>query len=365
MADTKRALTVYIGRFSPFHNGHAATLERALRLSERVLVIIGSAFGPRDIKNPWSYEERHRMIMSWANVYGPYPNLSVVGQQDHPYNNQKWLADIQQHVWATGVEGEVYLTGADRDDSTFYLKQFPQFKQDLVEEDTKVSRLLSATSIRDLYFGQTLNGRQLTTDEVDKVNGVFLPQTTTDMLSFFRGVEAYENLVEEYRFQQEHDRKWSAAPYTPTFNTVDAVVVQTGHVLLVRRRNAPGRGLWALPGGYLKPSEWMVDSAVRELVEETKIDVPKPVLYGSIKGDQVFDAPGRSCRGRVITRAFLFKLPDHVVKGRLSLPKVKGSDDAAKAKWFPLADLRTMRDKIFEDHHTIIETLIAKLNDNQ
>jgi bifunctional NMN adenylyltransferase/nudix hydrolase len=109
----------------------------------------------------------------------------------------------------------------------------------------------------------------------------------------------------------------------------------------------------------------MLDAAVRELCEETKIDVPKPVIYGSLKDDHIFEAPGRSLRGRIITRAFLFKLPEYVVDGKVVLPKVKGSDDAEKAKWFPLSEVLEMSDKLFEDHHAIIETMIARLKEKR
>lgn len=367
----QRGLTVYIGRFSPFHKGHAHTITRALRLSKRVLIIIGSARKPRDIKNPWTFEERREMITNWwkANVdeIKSGAELIIVGQRDHPYSNQRWLAEVQQLVAEANsdLNGDVYLTGSDRDDSTFYLKEFPTYKQDLVTENRDISRFLSATSIRDLYFGQRINNRLLLEREVDELNGVFLPVTTSQYLAQFRLTDEYKTLVMEYEFQVEHDRRWSAAPYTPTFNTVDAVVVQTGHILLVKRRNAPGKGLWALPGGYLNSQEWMLDAAVRELCEETKIDVPKPVIYGSLKDDHIFEAPGRSLRGRIITRAFLFKLPEYVVDGKVVLPKVKGSDDAEKAKWFPLSEVLEMSDKLFEDHHAIIETMIARLKEKR
>lgn len=369
-----KRLTVYIGRFSPFHKGHAETLRQALQRSDRVLVIIGSAFKPRDIKNPWTFEERRDMILEWwislmnlPTASRPCGELVIVGQRDHPYSNQRWLAEIQQHVSDANatLNGDVYLTGSDRDDSTFYLKEFPSYKMDLVTEDRKVSQYLSATGIRDIYLGGKLNKRPLELREIEELNRVFMPETSANFLTEFRNTPEFQTLVMEHEFQVEHDRKWSAAPYTPTFNTVDAVVVQTGHVLLVKRRNAPGKGLWALPGGYLNPNEWMLDGAVRELIEETKIDIPKPVIYGSLKDDHIFEAPDRSIRGRLITRAFLFKLPEHVVNGKITLPKVKGEDDAEKAKWFPLSEVLEMSNVLFEDHHAIIETMISRLKEKR
>jgi bifunctional NMN adenylyltransferase/nudix hydrolase len=375
MSSDRRGLTVYIGRFSPFHKGHAETIKRALHLSKKVLVIIGSARRPRDIKNPWTFDERAQMIRFWYDsadwCSGPEdPGLNsrliIVGQRDHPYSNQRWLAEVQQLVSQHAEPGEdIYLTGSDRDDSTFYLKEFPTYKQDLVSEDLDVSKFLSGTSIRDLYLGQKLGGRPLSEKEVDAINKTFLPRSSREFLAEFRKTPAYRTLVQEYEFQVEHDRRWSVAPYTPTFNTVDAVIIQTGHVLLIKRRSAPGKGLWALPGGYLNPNEWMLDAAVRETYEETKLDVPKPVLYGSLKDDHIFEAPGRSIRGRIITRAFLFKLPEYVVNGKVVLPKVKGDDDAEKAKWFPLSEALEMSELLFEDHHAIIETMIGRLKEKR
>ena len=65
---------------------------------------------------------------------------------------------------------------------------------------------------------------------------------------------------------------------------------------------------------------------------------------------RVFDAPTRSLRGRIITHAFLFRLPE-----RRKLFSVKGGDDAAHAQWFRLGDLRP--EMFFEDHWSIIEEM--------
>ena len=65
---------------------------------------------------------------------------------------------------------------------------------------------------------------------------------------------------------------------------------------------------------------------------------------------RVFDAPARSLRGRVITHAFLFRLPE-----RRTLAQVKGGDDAAHARWYRLGELSP--DMLFEDHWSIIEAM--------
>ena len=155
---------------------------------------------------------------------------------------------------------------------------------------------------------------------------------------------------------QKYRKQWENTPYPVIFQTVDSVVIQSGHVLMVKRKSEPGKGLWALPGGFLDANKdkSVLDCAIRELKEETGIKVPVPVLRGNIVTTKVFDDPHRSSRGRTITHASLIHLPADV-----TLPKVKGSDDAKVAKWWPLADIK--REILFEDHKDIIDHLTAML----
>ncbi|HET8687496.1 MAG TPA: NUDIX domain-containing protein, partial [Methanosarcina sp.] len=134
------------------------------------------------------------------------------------------------------------------------------------------------------------------------------------------------------------------------FVTTDAVVVQSGHIALIQRRDNPGKDLWAIPGGFLNINERIVDGCIRELREETGLKVVDKVLKGSIVDREVFDDPKRSDRGRTVTHAFYFKLEDS-----MDLPHIKGLDDAKKAKWVPISDLYEMRDQFFEDHYFLIK----------
>jgi bifunctional NMN adenylyltransferase/nudix hydrolase len=72
----------------------------------------------------------------------------------------------------------------------------------------------------------------------------------------------------------------------------------------------------------------------------------------------VFDHPQRSLRGRIITHAYGFHLQklDHTE----SLQEVRGSDDAAKACWIPIHEVK--REDMFEDHYDIIQTMVDCIN---
>ena len=140
--------------------------------------------------------------------------------------------------------------------------------------------------------------------------------------------------------------------------TVDCVVFGLDEedlkVLLIQRDLAPFHGKWALPGGFIKSDETILISCLRELREETRLKIPVPVLRGSLKNQHVFDHPDRSLRGRTITHAFHFDFPAG------ELPPVKGSDDAEKARWFPVSEALEMGPQLFEDHLSILEFFLGR-----
>jgi bifunctional NMN adenylyltransferase/nudix hydrolase len=117
---------------------------------------------------------------------------------------------------------------------------------------------------------------------------------------------------------------------------------------MIRRRAEPGKGLLALPGGFLDAltDKSLEDAMIREVREETQLKVPAPVLRGNIVEAKVFDAIERSTRGRTITHAFHIKLPNG------ELPKVKGGSDATSAKWIPISKINPS--ECYEDHYEII-----------
>lgn len=361
MNKNKYNLAVFIGRMQPLHNGHIRNIQKALDIADHVLVIAGSANQPRTPKNPFTVDERIKMI---KDIF-PTGRVRVKGVEDF-YSDTLWLKNIQSvvhhHIISNGMvygldceddavycDAKIAILGHNKDHTSFYLRMFPTW--DFIEIGHRVqdaNDIIASTNIRDEYF---TNGHE-------GINKNILPATVLEFLARFSTTENYTILKEETAYIKRYHKSWEVAPYPVTFVTTDAVVIQSGHVLLVKRRTAPGKGLWALPGGFIGQHERLEDGVIRELREETKLKVPVPVLRGSIKATEVFDEPGRSLRGRTITNAFLFDLADQP-----KLPKVKGGDDAAEARWFPLDIVDEMAEVLFEDHKAIIHTMVAKLTD--
>jgi bifunctional NMN adenylyltransferase/nudix hydrolase len=331
----KYDVLVFIGRFQPFHNGHKAVINSAIEQAKEVIVVVGSSFAARNTRNPFTFDERRQMIKA---VF-PQDNVKVVPVSDYPYDDNKWVAAVQNVVhgaisWSPDPV-RIGLIGHEKDGTSYYLKIFPTWG------NVSVSNVdgINATDIRkDLFEGSSSLAYETMPDIA-----------FTRMQHAFVSGSWFGTLFDEYAMVKKYKEAWKAAPFPPTFMTVDAVVVQSGHILLVKRGDMPGKGLWALPGGFLNQDEKMLDGAIRELKEETKIKVPVPVLKGSIKASKTFDAPNRSARGRTITQAFYIDLGFDD-----KLPKVKGSDDAEKAFWVPLNEVVAQRDRFFEDHFHII-----------
>lgn len=336
---------VYIGRFQPAHKAHIETIKQALTYSDKVVVLIGSSYQPRTIKNPFNWNEREEMIR--ASLPDNIQDLVEFRPiKDHPYNDTRWIQNVQEEIdsvvsmdrWDIDQSGEnvkVGLIGHSKDESSFYLKCFPQWKfigMPNIDD-------LHSTDVREEYFG----GEVVTKG---------LPSGVSSYLTKFKDTIEFDKLTKEYDFIELYKESWSAAPYAPTFVTADAIVVQSGHVLLVKRRASPGAGLFAIPGGFVNQDERIEAAALRELREETKLKIPAPVLKGSITDRKIFDNPSRSLRGRTITQAFLIELPAG------ALPKVKGSDDAEKAFWMSVNDIKNNPELFFEDHYNILEDMI-------
>ncbi len=125
--------------------------------------------------------------------------------------------------------------------------------------------------------------------------------------------------------------------------TVDAVVFDgAGRLLLIKRKGAPFKGHYALPGGFVELGETVEAAAQRELKEETGVTVKSQRLVG------IYSQAGRDPRGAVISIAFLMKVHP-------ATPKA--ADDAAAAEF--VADWRSKR--LAFDHAKIVADALKLL----
>ena len=328
---------VFIGRFQPFHNGHRDVIACGLRVAQTVIVLVGSATGARRPRNPWSFDERVEMITESFPKDG---RVICVPLRDYTYRDDHWIEAVQSAVSGIAhprvARPKIALIGHSKDESGYYLNRFPQWDS----IDVEGSGQIHSTDIRQAFFERGELG-----------DGV--PGSTATVLARYYSSPEGERMRAEWQFIKNYKESHDNGEYHRNNVTADAVVVQAGHVLMVRRGAHPGKGMLALPGGHVGRKEHPTDAALRELREETRLKVPESVLRGSIVNKRWFDDPYRSDLCRTYTKAIFIRLENEGSK----LARVRGGDDAAAAMWVPLSELR--ESECFDDHFHIIGAFIG------
>jgi len=135
----------------------------------------------------------------------------------------------------------------------------------------------------------------------------------------------------------------------------DAVVFSWDYVdnLMVCMIKRKDNGRWALPGGFVNYNETLYGASIRELLEETGLDLCR-THDKHYRGSQLFDAPNRTKKGnRKITTAYVFTIVSP------QLMELYGADDAQQAKWIKWKDVKKLKTfQIHDDHKEIIEKSI-------
>jgi 8-oxo-dGTP diphosphatase len=119
-------------------------------------------------------------------------------------------------------------------------------------------------------------------------------------------------------------------------------------VLLVRRGEAPFEGMWAIPGGFKRPTETMDEAAKRELSEETGVDAASLLTQFGAYGD-----PGRDPRMNVVTIAYLAVLRD--------VGAIVAGTDAADAALIAVSDVLTGPIELAFDHLRIVRDALERV----
>lgn len=128
----------------------------------------------------------------------------------------------------------------------------------------------------------------------------------------------------------------------PSLTTDVFIFDDEANFILIKRKNDPYKGYWALPGGFVEYNESVENAAVREALEETSIDVELLDLVG------VYSEPGRDPRGHTVTVAY-------TARGDMS--KMNACDDAAEIGIFTPENIEDI--ELAFDHAKIIKDCLG------
>lgn len=347
-----------IGRFQPLHIAHLnEVLLPALSASDTLIVFLGSSYRPRTPKDPWTDRERITMIKEGLEDFGYKFTTKgdfIIANEDKTiyfepvrdslYSDLQWQSSIQEKVREIAssesskrnAETKISLYGVDRDESTFYLNIFPQWEKNTRVRDAKED-FVNGTLCRESIFSGT---------EVWE-NKVSVSTRTT--IKKWLELESSIKLKKEYEFLENYKSAVASLPYPIIYQTVDNIILWKGHILLAKRRSFPGQGLWALPGGFLDAKKTILDSAIEVARDKTRLHLRKEWLINS----KTFDHPKRSLRGRTITTAHFWKLPDSYTYD------ISAGRNTSKVRWFEFSEVVRMSEELYEDHLDIIIDMLS------
>lgn len=131
---------------------------------------------------------------------------------------------------------------------------------------------------------------------------------------------------------------------------VSAAVVRDGHVLIVRRTRQPAGGIYTLPGGVVEAGETLFEAVVREVQEETGLEIA-PVALAGFREMITRDGDGKVSRHFVI-------LP---FAARWVAGEVRLNSELDDARWLRPADIAGL--ETTEGLGEIVAAAFARLED--
>jgi bifunctional NMN adenylyltransferase/nudix hydrolase len=333
---------VCAGRFLLPSDGHLALVRQALALAPHCTVAVRRAFLAPSPANPFPSQQRVQWLQD-ALTPEERARVEIVPLREH-WDEERLVRQVQAAV-GTQTGNVAWVTATPPVDALDLPPGWSYVAPPGPDPDEALVPWLHA-----LYAAD--DPAPLLAQPPSA-----LPAHAAAALATWTSGPSFSTIRDDWR-QIAHERQqWSVAPYPVVLATVDAVVQAGGRVLLIRRGRSPGKGLWALPGGFLEPSEAVLHAAVRELVEETGLPVPMRDMRKALRGQHVFDHPDRSQRGRILTHTFHFDL------GATTPPPVQGADDAASAQWMPIEQLATIETQLHDDHFHMLDVFLGLTSD--
>ncbi len=286
---------LFIGRFQPFHNGHKRVIEDIAKEVDNLIIGIGSSQDNLTFDNPFTAKERTEMIDKSLSKGINY-SISYI-PDTHDYSI--WV----KHV--TSIVPEFDVVYANKDNIVKKLFEEKDYK---VKDIAVSKKRLSATQIRNAILN----------NEAYKHN---LPKGTLEVLDTINGKNRLHSIM---------DKSPSLA--------VDVIMEYDSKLVLIERRHEPLG--WALPGGKVDYGETVEQAAIREMKEETSLDISDLSLLG------IYSEPERDPRTHMVSIVY--------TANANGIPKA--GDDAKNLKLFSLDELP----ELAFDHKKILEDYLRR-----
>lgn len=354
-----KKIYVVIGRFQPLHRGHVAMIRKAIQhagVNDKVLILVGSSNKCRTPKNPLKYDERKELILKKFGY-----KVDVRPLPDFDYQDAVWESELHKIVkeYAATQEEQYFIpvfVSGDRGDDP---EQRDSWKSGGDTFAVPPFKLPSGTGVSAIDVREHLTTIEEGRIYEDPLLTQLLPLETRQF--FEENQDVHQMLIKEKIALDNYKWIWKNAPYIPTFQATDALVVdEEDNILLIERGGNTGKGQFAMAGGYLEVDLTLEQNMKKELLEETNLDLDN--CDNTILKSMTFDAVGRSSRGRIITTAFMVKLHGVTIPELIDADILKAGDDASRLAVTTIDSVKKGTVCLYSDHAGIINKLFELNN---
>ena len=152
-----------IARFQPFHNGHKSIIDKMLKDSKNITIILGSSQEHGTAKNPLDVSQREQLII---NIYGKKDNIKILSLDDIDCDSDYWynhvIEFLKKEVPQFGFPDAYYC--GDMENGHYYDKGY--FKIEIVNRENQVGfKKISASEIRKMIVEHDDNWKNFIPDE--------------------------------------------------------------------------------------------------------------------------------------------------------------------------------------------------------
>jgi nicotinamide-nucleotide adenylyltransferase len=295
---------IFIGRFQPFHKGHLHVIDEMDKAKdlEEIIIGIGTAQIGHTSYNPFTSDEREKMIRKSVGLKKPYYVVKINDINDYP----KWVS----YVESLCPKFDVIYAG------NTIVKEL--FEEKGYEVRSPRENYICATEIRQLML---INGNWKD----------YVPKGTIDVIDDIDGVGRLRSVNSQH--------------INPGVTSDIIVNYLNKGIVFIKRKHEPYKGCWALPGGFMNAGQEPIEiTATREIGEEISLDLKVNQL--NLLG--VYSNPGRDPRGPTVSVVYYVDINR---KDELN-GELKAADDAAE---FGIFKLNEIPKTLAFDHNKIME----------
>lgn len=345
------------GAFDPIRLDHIKIIKAIIDIAEPESTVIVGVTDDDEKQYKASIEHRMNMVNDVLDAlcgksYAVNTALRCVKQDKRTYEfiNSLKVNESCPFVICVGYDEYIDLIAGKWKDSEKLLTLFdvlviPRTDPEHCTTDAKYpSHILLNVGNCDQSVSSTVVRSKIYNGEC--VNSLLAHRT----LKYIQENHLYAQDAKDAYDDQELLKKYDLTKYDrPSVTATILVSVKTSSndelILLERRGGSPFKHMWALPGGFLdmRLNERLEETAIRELKEETGIEVSK----NELKFLGVFSKVDQDPRGRIIDNVYVAK-PSNL----LQCLNAKAKDDAAELKWF---NINEIPDVMAFCHHQVIE----------